>query len=198
MLQPMRQKEGNREALLAAAKQALATKGYTGTTARDLAKAAGTSLAAIGYHFGSMDELLQAALFEAIAEWGEPLGRALSSAPNSDPRGRYEALWTQVIESFEAHRPLWSTQFELVGQLARFPHLRERLVSGQRHGRGELARLFGPVDPDSDPETARLLGGVFQALLAGVMVQWLVDPDEALSGSEVVTALELIAESLRR
>src|SRR5262245_7030357 len=113
---------GNREALLAAAKEALATKGFTGTTARDIAKAANTSLAAIGYHFGSTEELLQTALFEAVAEWGQPLGEALGSASGSVGE-RARTLWTRIVDSFPSHRPLWSTQFELVGQLERMPQL---------------------------------------------------------------------------
>ncbi|GAB3818361.1 TetR family transcriptional regulator [Micromonospora zhanjiangensis] len=61
---------GNREDLLAGAKQCLMEKGYARTTARDIAAAAGTSLAAIGYHFRTTQALLNAALFEAMAEWG--------------------------------------------------------------------------------------------------------------------------------
>ena len=41
----------NRDALLLAAKKCLLEKGLNRTTARDIASAAGVSLAAIGYHF---------------------------------------------------------------------------------------------------------------------------------------------------
>jgi AcrR family transcriptional regulator len=41
---------GNREQLLEAAKRCLYEKGYSRTTARDIATAANVSLAAIGYH----------------------------------------------------------------------------------------------------------------------------------------------------
>ncbi|MGH3910201.1 MAG: TetR/AcrR family transcriptional regulator, partial [Pseudonocardiaceae bacterium] len=68
---------GNREALLAGAKQCLYEKGYGRTTARDIAAASGVSLAAIGYHFGSKEALLNAALMQATMEWGEELERAL-------------------------------------------------------------------------------------------------------------------------
>ena len=58
---------GNREALLDAAKRCLFEKGYANTTARDIATSAGTSLAAIGYHYGSTEALLNAAMIEAMA-----------------------------------------------------------------------------------------------------------------------------------
>jgi hypothetical protein len=48
----------NRDALLLAAKKCLWEKGYNRTTARDIASAAGVSLAAIGYHFSSKETLL--------------------------------------------------------------------------------------------------------------------------------------------
>jgi AcrR family transcriptional regulator len=48
---------GNREDLLAAAKKVILERGLAKVTARDIAGAAGVSLAAIGYHFGSKDRL---------------------------------------------------------------------------------------------------------------------------------------------
>ena len=53
---------GNREALIEGAKTCLMEKGYNRTTARDIATAAGVSLAAIGYHFGSKDDLMNEAM----------------------------------------------------------------------------------------------------------------------------------------
>jgi AcrR family transcriptional regulator len=184
----------NRDALLIAAKRCLTEKGYTATTARDVSTAAGTSLAAIGYHFGSLDALLREALFEAMREWGEVLGKTLTEgAAGGDDGTRFARAWAGVIETFPSHRRLWGTQFELAGQLERLPQLREFLVTGQRVGRDGLAELFGQVDPAADPERARLVGAFHQALLAGIMLQWLVDPDQALSGAEVAQALRLVA-----
>ena len=65
---------GNREALLEAAKRCLYTKGYMRTTARDVAATAGVSLAAIGYHYRSLEALLDLALIEATAGLGRRVG----------------------------------------------------------------------------------------------------------------------------
>jgi AcrR family transcriptional regulator len=188
---------GNKDDLLAGAKRCLTEKGYTATTARDVATAAGTSLAAIGYHFGSVDALLRQALMEAIGEWGEELGRALMTDGDGEGDGaEFEEIWARIIETLPAHRPLWATQFELVGKFGQLPHLREFLVEGQRRGRTELAALFGGIDAERDPRAARLVGALHQALLAGVMVQWLVDPDQALSAAELREALALVADQV--
>ncbi|MGH8881492.1 MAG: TetR/AcrR family transcriptional regulator, partial [Stackebrandtia sp.] len=49
---------GNRQQLLDAAKQCLFDKGYERTTVRDISDLAGVSKAAIGYHFGSKEALM--------------------------------------------------------------------------------------------------------------------------------------------
>ncbi|MGH3887067.1 MAG: TetR/AcrR family transcriptional regulator, partial [Pseudonocardiaceae bacterium] len=96
------------------------------TTARDVAAASGVSLAAIGYHYGSKETLLNAAMMQATEEWGEELERALATetAPDATPMERFEAAWARVVESLAAHRPLWAAQFEIFAQIDRAPDIR--------------------------------------------------------------------------
>ncbi|MGH3907644.1 MAG: TetR/AcrR family transcriptional regulator [Pseudonocardiaceae bacterium] len=185
---------GNREALLAGAKQCLYEKGYGRTTARDIAAASGVSLAAIGYHFGSKEALLNAALMQATMEWGEELERALTTDidPDATPIERFEAVWTRVIESLAAHRPLWAAQFEIFAQIDRAPEIREFLADAQQQGRLGLASLLQNIDPAVDEGKAHAVGGFYHALLSGVLVQWLTDPDSAPSGHDLADALRTI------
>src|SRR5947207_1143650 len=92
---------GNREALLAGAKRCLIEKGYARTTARDIAAASGVSLAAIGYHFGSKDALMNQAIYEFVGEWGDEVERALSAegALDAEPLKRFESIMARTIES---------------------------------------------------------------------------------------------------
>lgn len=60
---------GNRDALLDGALRCLLDEGYARTTARDIAAASGTSLAAIGYPFRSTEQLLQEAVAEGFRRW---------------------------------------------------------------------------------------------------------------------------------
>src|ERR1700735_1842604 len=100
---------GNREDLLAGAKQCLRSKGFARTTAREIAAASGVSLAAIGYHFGSKEALLTQALVEATGEWVEELGRILATDLSADatPMERFELTWARLLGLFSAHRQLW-------------------------------------------------------------------------------------------
>jgi AcrR family transcriptional regulator len=185
---------GNREDLLEAAKRCLYEKGYARTTARDIAAASGVSLAAIGYHFGSKDALLNAARIQAIEEWNDELGRALAAEadPDATPIERFEAIWTHILELFAAHRPLWMASFEMLAQLDQAPEVREAVAAAQQRARLGLASLFHHLDPTLDERSAWAVGSFYLALLPGVMAQWLIDPDHAPSGRDLAEALRAI------
>ncbi len=63
--------------------------------------------------------------------------------------------------------------------------VRAALAYGLRQGREGLAELFGT--PDDDPRQP--LGSFLQALMTGVVTQWIVDPGAAPSGAEMAEAL---------
>jgi len=191
---------GHREDLLAGAKRCLYEKGYAHTTARDIVAASGTNLASIGYHFGSKEALLNAAMIEAIEEWGDELGRALAHAPavdsGADPLERFASTWTRVIESLETHRPLWIATVEALAQAERSAEVRTFLAGAIQQGRLGLAALFQGIDPASNEKQAGAVGSFYQALLTGVGVQWLVDPERAPSGRDLADALRMILGSV--
>ena len=180
---------GNREDLLAGAKKCLYEKGYARTTARDIATAAGVSLAAIGYHYGTKEALLNAAVQQALAEWGADLSSILASAADLPPGERFEAAWDQVLRSFADNRPLWSIQFELIalGDAA----LLDSFAAVNRDARLALVELFGDFG-HADERSQLLLGTLYQALVGGIAAQWLVDPAGTFSGATLREALTLL------
>ncbi|MER6581500.1 TetR/AcrR family transcriptional regulator [Nonomuraea sp. NPDC001023] len=186
---------GNREDLLAGARRCLEEKGWGRTTVRDIATASGVSMAAIGYHFGSREALLNAALVEAMGEWGEQVGAALAALhdPGRSPAESFEALWEQLVGSVNEHRTLWLANLEALVQAEHSPELREQLVAGQREGRrGMAAQLTGVPEEEIGDGEVRAVGSVQLALLLGVMAQWLNDPQAAPSAADVVEGLRAI------
>jgi AcrR family transcriptional regulator len=187
---------GNREALLAGARRCLYEKGYARTTARDIASASGVSLAAIGYHFGSVEALLNAAMIQAIDEWGQQLSSTLAADANvhttGEPMERFAAIWTRVIDSLATHRPLWVATLEAAAQIERAPEVRAFLADALQQGRLGLAQLFQGIDPTKDEHTAWMVGSLYQALMSGMVVQWLADPERAPSGEDLANALRII------
>ena len=182
---------GNREELLAGAKRCLRSNGFARTTARDIAAASGVSLAAIGYHFGSKEALLTQALVEATGEWVDEFGRILASDldPRATPMERFEQTWAQLLESFSAHRQLWAANFEVSPYIDAMPQVRQVMATAQQQARLGLARLFLGVT--GDQRSAQDAGAFYYALLAGVMIQWLVDPDKAPSAADLVHGLQI-------
>jgi AcrR family transcriptional regulator len=187
---------GNREDLIAGAKRCLIEKGYARTTARDIAAASGVSLAAIGYHFGSKEALMNQAIYEFVGEWCEEVERALSAegALDAEPLKRFESIMGRTIESFSGPaRGMWAAQLELMGPLEQNEELRTFLAQVQRVAAGGLAELFLGIDPATDPESARTAGSVLHAMFIGVIVKWFMDPDQALSAAELTEGLRIIA-----
>lgn len=181
---------GNREKLLAAARQCLFDKGYERTTVRDLASAAGVSMAAIGYHFGSKEALLNQALFEALDAGDQVFG---PSAQNED----LGALWGRLIEAFSANRTFWLANLETVLRAQRDPELREQVALGLRLGRSGMAReVTGTPEDELPEETVRSLGSVQLALLSGLMMQHITDPEAAPSADEVLAGIRALAAHL--
>jgi AcrR family transcriptional regulator len=190
---------GNREELIAGAKSCLLEKGYEATTARDIAKAAGVSLAAIGYHFGSKDNLMNQAVYETIGEWGESFTGILDSvSKGAPPRERLEALWTYMAESFKENRPLWIAQLEIVMLAERRPELKAFLAGLFPEAWHGLGALFQGIDEEDESraEEATTAGKFYHTVLIGVMTQWLIAPDIAATGKDLVEGLSLVARNL--
>lgn len=191
---------GNREDLLAGARRCLEERGWARTTVRDISAAAGgVSMAAIGYHFGSREELLTAALIEAMIEWSEQVAAAFASAddPNATPAERFEARWAQTIASITQRRTLWLANLEALLQAEHTPALRERLVAAQRDGRrGLAAQLLGADEDAVADHDVRAVGSVQLALLFGVMAQWLNDPPHAPRAADLLAGLHAVVAAL--
>jgi AcrR family transcriptional regulator len=185
---------GNREDLLAGAKRCLYEKGYAKTTTRDIASASGVSLAAIGYHFGSKEALLNLALEQAIEEWGQELAQLLAadSDPGAGPAERFEVAWSRVSDSFETTGRLWAVQFELLAHLERTPELRKTFTESSRQARLGLADLFREITPGGD----EAIGAFYQVMLAGLAAVWLADPGSAPTGRDLLSAVRTIAASV--
>jgi AcrR family transcriptional regulator len=153
------------------------------------------SLAAIGYHFGSKDALMNQAIYEFVGEWGEEVERALSAegALDAEPLKRFESIMGRTIESFSGPaRGMWAAQMELLSPMEHNEELRTFLAGVQRDAAGGLAELFLGIDPAEDPEAARTAGSVMHALFIGFIVKWFMDPKQALSARELTEGLRIV------
>jgi AcrR family transcriptional regulator len=188
---------GHREDLLAGAKRCIYERGYARTTARDIVAASGTNLASIGYHYGSKEALLNAALIEATGEWGDEMAAAVAGVDDPDPYRRFELAWDAVLATFENHRPMLAAHFEAVTQAVREGDVRDFLSAVLDEGRYGLAQLFYGLDREADGEIAWAVGCFLNAMLTGVMAQWLVAPDRSPNGRQLALALRAVVTGVR-
>ncbi|WP_024805222.1 TetR/AcrR family transcriptional regulator [Nocardia sp. BMG51109] len=187
---------GNREDLLAGARKAILERGLAKVTARDIATAAGVSLAAIGYHFGSKDRLVSEAITESIGtEIGDGMEAAIRDA------GEGASLWESIA-------PTWNGMLDVVQKdheqvllslengvrIARSPELQAYLSEATQRAYADLAAMLCEVHPDLSAKEARAVAKLYFVLVQGYAVLSLMAPaGELLDGDD----MELAVKTLR-
>ena len=196
----MTRNEGHREKLLEGAKRCLYEKGWARTTACDLVAASGTNLASIGYHFGSKEALLAEALFSAVGDMSDQFDRkeaeaATTTATTTDDEAtppavdQLKATWAGVIESFSTDHAVWVAGLEAFAQIEHLPDLRRQLSDLYEQMRTDLSDIARTADATLDEPAVQAFGAFQLALLGGLTLQWLVDPERAPSSDDLVTGL---------
>ncbi|AYF75770.1 TetR/AcrR family transcriptional regulator [Nocardia yunnanensis] len=176
---------GTREDLLAATKRCLAERGYARTTVRDIVAASGANLAAINYHFGTRDNLLNQAMLESTAAAVQRLLDALPADADTAPAQRLNSFWHKLIDSFTTDAELWTANVEAMAQALHSPQLRAETGAAQAAARTGLAADFADGDP--------AVGAVLQTLIGGLLVQHLIDPAHAPSAEDLTAGLRALA-----
>jgi len=190
---------GNREDLLTGAKRCLIEKGYARTTARDIAAASGVSLAAIGYHFGSKDALMNQAVFESVGDWADELEKVMTAEGRADATAleRFELIMRQTLASFEGpNGGLWTAQLELLSLAQHNQELHDFLAGIQDLAESGLAELFLGISAADDPESARAAGTVLQALFIGLIAKHYLGPPGRLTSERLAEGMRIIAERM--
>ncbi|MFE5539199.1 TetR/AcrR family transcriptional regulator [Streptomyces sp. NPDC056492] len=188
---------GHREDLLEGAKKCLVEKGFVRTTARDIVNASGANLASIGYHYGSKDALMSQAYIALAEEWGD------SFVPDVTGEGgsleRFRSVWEGVIGHQEESAPMWAASMEVALGRGRMPELRGLLAASAGDGRKGLISAFTGIPEDElDERDVRTIGGLYQALVTGVMALWMFDPEGAVTAEELTEGMRRAAEMMAK
>lgn len=159
------------ERLRQAAVYCIQHRGYAATTARDVTTRAEANLASIGYHFGSMESLLDEALVIATESWIDPLVALATEADGESDNGsdRLRRGLKTFLESLPENRQTAVGLFEALARVDRSEPLRERLAAQYDRLRAALA---GNAAGDARADAT---ASAVVALLDGVVIQWLID-----------------------
>lgn len=184
---------GNREDLLRAARICLQERGLD-TTARDIATLAGVSLAAIGYHFGTKDELLAYAAAEAI---GDTLGTWIDStlrliSPGSSPSETLAEFCSRLPEGFTDVRTHLLTSLEHLTRLVRTGDPAATMAPALRQNIEALTGILCDIHPQLTRQECEGLAHLYNAVINGLSVIWLASPNSVPTHADfqhAITAL---------
>ncbi|MGV9611588.1 TetR/AcrR family transcriptional regulator [Nocardia xishanensis] len=186
---------GNREDLLAGARKAIMERGVAKTTARDIANAAGVSLAAIGYHFGSKDRLITEALAEAL---GTGIGDSMSELIKETEGRPMPEAFASMIDGlpavFAANHEGMLASMENLLRVARSPESQRYMAESIPHAHADLAVALRETHPGLTQQQAEAIGKLYFALTQGLSVLWMIS-SEVPDGETLSTAFAAIAGS---
>jgi AcrR family transcriptional regulator len=184
---------GNRDKLLCGALECIRTLGYGATSSRDIARAAGANVASINYHFGGKDQLLEQALTSCFDGWTERLEAALAaSGERASMRDQLVGIFRTTVDSFADSRPSIISCIESWAPAMRSETLRAALAGGYarvRHRAEELTRQALSQHQGAGLPNLSVITSVVLAVIDGLMIQWIADPDQTPSAEEIVEAL---------
>jgi AcrR family transcriptional regulator len=173
-----------REAILAAAEEVFARRGYHGAALEDIAQSAGISKALIYEHFASKRELHASLLSAHVEEIFQRL--QASAAPGQPGEERLRRGIDAFLSFVEEHREAWRALFRDAAD----PEVGEFIERVQAQATAVIAALIA-ADPDAPPDEqaiemhAALLSGAVQSL-----ANWWHDHQEVPRATLVDAAMD--------
>ena len=152
-------------------------------TARAIADESEANLASIGYHFGSKDDLVTAAVIEGLDRWLEEIERMLGDLYVTTPAERFRRAGVVIEETRRRHTGLAQTFFAAVGKAPHDARVRERLAEGFRKARRAVADLLDLGQDGAGLDAA----GLALAQFYGLLLQALLDPALAIDGDRLLS-----------
>lgn len=185
---------GNREDLLAGARRVIVERGVAKATARDIATEAGVSLAAIGYHFGSKEQLITEALMESLGDGiGDSMEAVVGETAALPLLDGFAALWNRMPEVFAANREPLLASLDNTVRVLRDPEASRHLAEAAGEGYLGIAEQLRAARPELSDEQVDAVAKLDFALVQSLGILWLLAPDRLPSGDELARAVAVIA-----
>ena len=180
---PYAKTKARRKEILHTAIDVFAEAGYRGASLREIAQRVGLSESGVVHHFGDKETLLECVLEERDAE-------DLEHFPGIGAGGIEEVRALASLVEFNASRPRIVELFTILSAEATasdhpahsfFVERSKRIRAGTERAFVTVAEE-GLLRPGVDP---RLTATTLIALMDGLQVQWLLDPDSVDMGASV-------------
>lgn len=191
--------EATKTALLEAAKQLVGESGYAGTSVRELTSRSGTNLAAVNYHFGSRENLLNQAILEYFLEWAGSAGEQGPADPDAEPLQQLAARARPAVDGIAEAQPAFVVALEALLQSRRSPELHRQLTEHYAEHRRRIGESIADTRRGRElpPRVREVAASYMLAVIDGLQLQALLDPDAIPSGEELAAFYEGLAASAR-
>ncbi|MEU4344741.1 helix-turn-helix domain-containing protein [Nocardia sp. NPDC023852] len=172
---------GNREDLLAGARKVIVERGVAKATARDIASAAGVSLAAIGYHFGSKEQLITEALTDTLGTAiGDSMEQMIREGSGVAPLEAFVAMWNAMPKVFADNRDSMLASMENLVRVARSPESQRFFAESLPGAYRDMAAALREAHPHLRAEQAEAMAELYFVLVQGLGVLQTIVPDVRL------------------
>jgi AcrR family transcriptional regulator len=190
--------DDTKTALLDAAKQLVVERGYAGVSVRELTAAAGTNIASVSYHFGSREKLLNQAVLEYFLEWSDRIAE-VDVDPDIEPLAQLAARARPMIDGLPAAQPAFVVFLEALLQARRSPELHRQLSEhySEQRRRAMQSIAASKSGRELPNRVQEVMASYILAVLDGLQVQALLDPEAIPTGEELATLYEGLAAHAR-
>jgi AcrR family transcriptional regulator len=190
-----------RTALLDAAGEMFAERGFEGASVDEIAERAGYSKGALYWHFQTKDELFFALMESSVDAPAHEMIELLQSAPAEQDMGPEAS--ERFVELIERQRELVLLDHEYWAKAVRDPALRRRYGEHRDRLRAALARALevrlAHLGTDPPRMAAEQMATVLMGLTAGLMRERMIDastvPDGLLGETIVLLYRGLVAST---
>jgi AcrR family transcriptional regulator len=190
--------DDTKTALLQAAKQLVGERGYARTSVRELAAAAGTNIAAVNYHFGSRERLLNQAVLEYFLEWADRVGE-VDVDPDAEPLAQLAARTGPMIDGLAEAQPVFVVFLEALLQSTRSPELHGQLAEhyAEQRRRAMAAIAANKTGGALSPRFREVVASYILAVVDGFQLQAILDPAAVPTGDELAALYRGLAAAAR-
>lgn len=178
----------NRQKIIAAATSLVMERGVKGTSLADISNAAGISKGTLFYHFSAKDDLI----YELTEQHFDEITRAsLKRVAQMQNIPLQEILYESLLNMLQAENRGKLNLYLLQEAVIEKPALKKRFASKYEEFQMLAGQFLEIVAPQMDPAKAKVLSRIVVAIVDGLIIQWLLDP-EAIPVKEIAEILASI------
>ncbi len=169
-----------RDAMLRAAAELIAERGFADTRIADVAKRVGASPALVIYYFGTKDRLLTEALRFSEQSFYAAADRLLASTSSIEKRLDALVQLTCIPQDYDDIPGAWGLWFDLWAQAFRHPEVKRDRVELDQRWRSIIERIVrdGIRAGEIAEVDAKQFAVTFAALLDGLSIQTALEDPE--------------------